>query len=537
MSEIRGERVVNLATDESLVDTSNAYAQDESVVVTSNAPVVDGVQARKIRVKKPPQPLGPVDKEALNQSENVGENGPSTSSQQTFDPLAGVRAARTAVVQLNSLHGNPTGVELPRSPSEMSNGQNANGPEGSPAAVPPNPSEETMKSDQARQLLNQIQNGALEMIYECARHRLLGDDTPIIDELVEQYLRSIGRDGDSLMFAVVEKLLRITEERAVKAEDRRQKIEKYEEALQEWEQLHRDTCNMLQETQVQMRTLQAIVDAQAGRSVTGGLVSNNQKDPQIQSNDRKPNFENLKLNQLDELFNALPPRRTQTQRTFPPPPPLHQQSYHNAQNQYNQNQYPALPVNAERSRQSLVRSLEEQQKIDSRVRTLKLEPKFSGVSRSADFTEQNMAIFEHWFTKVQGQISEGSEEAQLTAIITALVGPAYQTYMMLSDEQKRDFNFVITRLKDTFKSRLTREEIRSQLNSLKMKSEEDFRSYHYRCVYLFNMRKAEFGEPLREFEKKETLLAGLPYALAERIKERVPTHAATRKYPAATNTS
>jgi hypothetical protein len=167
-------------------------------------------------------------------------------------------------------------------------------------------------------------------------------------------------------------------------------------------------------------------------------------------------------------------------------------------------------------------SAAEQERIDGRIRTLKLDPKFTGEARSHDSSKADMAVFDRWFKRIEGQLEGASDGAKVAAIVAALDGNAYQLYLTMSVEQQKSFRYLTTALSEAFKSQLTREQLREKIYALRMEQGELFTAYLYRCINLFNIRKAEYGEPMSEIEKKEILLKGLPSKLADRIKN---THA------------
>ena len=163
------------------------------------------------------------------------------------------------------------------------------------------------------------------------------------------------------------------------------------------------------------------------------------------------------------------------------------------------------------------REMTEQAQIDRQIRNLHL-PRFTG---SPDAKDQDERIFSQWFARVKVLLVEGSPQAQLAAIVSALKGPAWNLYMTLPKSEQESLSTVCSRLNESYKSTMTREQLRSKINNLSMGA-DSFEVYHGKCVELFAMRLREYGEPLPEIDKKEQMLMGLPHNLSERIKLKFP---------------
>ena len=157
----------------------------------------------------------------------------------------------------------------------------------------------------------------------------------------------------------------------------------------------------------------------------------------------------------------------------------------------------------------------EQSNIDRQIKALHL-PKFSGDPNARDPDE---TIFSQWFSRVRRLLADGSSQAQLTAIVSALKGPAWDLYQTLPRAEQDNFEMVCKRLNDAYKCTLTREELRQKINSLSMGT-NSFDAYHSECMRLFAMRHRVYGFQLSEVDKKEQMLLGLPKGLSERVKQK-----------------
>ena len=382
-------------------------------------------------------------------------------------------------------------------------------------------------SPNARVDLNDLASAqAKRLIYQVVRSDIgCSSSSKTVDQCLQEMLDAFDRPDDHVLRATSRALLSIALERGQKSREALLREERAERAVDEWKECYKSLHRDFNERGVELGLLQAKVAAYEGRT---GPAFNAASAPNCshQSLQGKQIYgENS--DEWDEVFNV---KTTQNDpngfgnRNFG----LEQHSgpYRTPGNFVNYpNQVPS-GIGNQRLPPNFVPNfddassiyLEDQKRIDVRVRTLKLEPKFTGRPKSRDPIKQDMAIFDRWYRKVQGQMAGASEGAKLAAIVNALEGDAYQLYATLSPEQSRNYKLVVARLSDHFKSRMTREQLRSELHTLHIEKNEEYQAYLYRTICLFNNRESEYGEPLSHEERKELLLNGLPLDLSERVK-------------------
>ncbi|MCA9368467.1 hypothetical protein KC887_09540, partial [Candidatus Kaiserbacteria bacterium] len=315
---------------------------------------------------------------------------------------------------------------------------------------------------------------AKRLIYEAVRSDIGCPSTSKTDDRrLQDMLDALGCPDNPVLQATTRAWLAIALERGQKYRQALLREQKALESVAKWKQCYVSLQKDFSERGVELGLLQAKVEAYEARTRPESSATSAPNRAHQSQQNRQINFD-ANLDDLDQVFNVknrndpsepwprkigptLPNGPARPTGNFPDYLP-NGYPYPDGYGNWNQ---PNFGPNFDERPQPIY--LEDQKRIDARVRTLKLEPKFTGRAKSHDPTKQDMAIFDRWYRKVQGQLEGASDNAKLAAVVNALEEDAYQLYSTLSAEQSTNYRLVMARLSDHFKSRMTREQLRTQL--------------------------------------------------------------------------
>ena len=465
-----------------------------------------------------PGSTGDASTDGTNNTANITQRRhklPGDSKLATVDPWGGIktemRAVHTddefddpdlvfALAQKNARHGNPPGVVTPVD----SGAEQQHYDKESLSEVQPIQIRETSdhlgrhaaSSPEASADLDKLAMAQAKcLIYKAVRSDIGCPSTSKADNRgLQEMLDALARPDDPVLQATTRAWLAIALERGQKYCQALLRAQKAQKSAEEWEQCYMSLQKDFSERGVELGLLQAKVEAYEGRTRPAPSATSAPNRAHQSQQNKQLNFD-ANLDDLDQVFNV----KTQNDPLEPWPrkfgPALSNgpaRSTGNFPNYLPNGGYPYPDGYGNRDQPNfgpnfddkpLAIYLEDQKRIDARVRTLKLEPKFTGRAKNRDPTKQDMAIFDRWYRKIQGQLEGASDNAKLAAIVNALEEDAYQLYSTLSPEQSMNYRLVMARLSDHFKSRMTREQLRNQLNSLRIERNEEYQAYLYRAIF------------------------------------------------------
>lgn len=128
-----------------------------------------------------------------------------------------------------------------------------------------------------------------------------------------------------------------------------------------------------------------------------------------------------------------------------------------------------------------------------------------------------------FITKVEleSSLKDYADEKKANFLASRLVGPAFDVYMRLSDEQKKSFDEIKTELKKEFeRGQLNREEALSILQNRVRASTESPQTFAYKLSELVHLAYPEFANEVRQTIAKDYYVKGVHPDMQVALKSR-----------------